>query len=424
MIYIRDLIKKKKNNEQLTEDEINFFIYSYNKDEILREQAASLLTLMNTMGITEKEMVFLSNAMAESGEKLNIYEISNQVVDIHPIGGMDDKIVIMILAILSALEMPSIKIIGREIGIKDKLLNAEIYKYNNENKQKIKDFVNNNKIVLIDEPEKVAPVENKLYKLRNDIACNDDISIIATNLMSQKIALGFRNIFFDISYGEKAYVKTLNQAQALAKYLIKIGNNINRNVKCIITKLDEPVGRFFGNTIELKEALEALKGNISSDVKELVLEIGSNIIELETGNKNSRENKQKILYAIESKKAYNKLLELISGGQEHIHLNKAKQIIPVMSTQEGYVEKIDISIIRTTAQYLNAIRHTNANKIDFGSGVEICKKIGDKVEIGELLGYIHTNDETKIETAVSKLKESFCMTNKKIKTKSRIIETL
>ena len=423
MLYIRDLIRKKKEGKELTEEEIEFFISTYNRDEILKEQAAALLILMNIKGMSEREMSFLSNAMAKSGEKIELFELSNQITDIHPIGGMDDKIVISLLAIISALGLPSFKIIGREIGIIDKLLQAEIHTFDNNNKEQLKSLINNNIITLIKEPENIAPVENKLYKLRNDIACNDDISIIAINLMSQKIAIGIKNVVFDISYGEKAYVKKLIDAQKLSKILIKIGNNVGINVRCIITKLDEPVGKYFGNTLELLEALEALNGKMESDVKDLILELGDKIIELETGSKNSKNNKQRIMEVIENRTAYDKLLELTVKNSEN-DITKAKISIPIMAEESGYVEGIDMSIIRTTAQYLNAIRHKDDDLIDIGSGIKFCKKLGDKVETGEIMGYIYTNDETKIQMAVSNVKEAFYLTDKKINKKSRIVEIL
>ena len=411
MLYIRDLIRKKKNGEELTEDEIEFFISAYHKEEILREQAATLITLMHTKGLSEKEIAFLSTAIADSGEKLNLYELSNQIIDIHPIGGMDDKIVIMLLAIMSALEKPSVKLIGRKI-----------HKLHEISKNELTQMIEQNKIWIFEEPENIAPVENKLYKLRNDIACNDDISIIAINLMSQKIALGFRNIIFDISYGEKAYIKNLRDAEKLARYLIKMGVNLNKKVKCLITKLEEPVGYYFGNILELKEALEGLNGNMALDVKELILEFGSNMMQMINVGKNIEQNKKEILKVIESKKAYYKLIELVLNGKKDINFVEAKHVVPIMSTIEGYIEKIDMSTIRTTAQYLKAIRHISDNEIDIGTGIKFCKKIGDKVEV--LLGYIYTNDETKVQEAVQNVKQAFKITNKKIKRKSRIIEVL
>lgn len=423
MLYIRDLIKKKRNNQELSEEEMDFFISSYNKDEILKEQAAALLAMMNVRELSIKEMSYLAKAVSESGTKLNIFEISNKLVNIHPIGGMDDKIIIMLMAILNALDLPTIETYGREIGIHDKLPNLKTLELNNETKSNIKELVENHETLLVREPKNMAPVENKLYKLRNDIACNDDISIIAINLISQELALGYKNVVFDISYGEKAYVKTVKDAKKLAKILIKIGSSdiIGINVKCVITKLNEPVGKSFGTTIEVREALESLSGNMSKDVEELLLEIGNCVLTLQTGCTDKRFNRKRIMEAISSKIAYNKLLSMTTNEVVNTGLKKA---IPVTSDTTGYISKIDVSDLRVTSQYLNAIRHSEMFELKYGTGIEICKKVGDKVNMGEIIGYIYTDEDTKIQKSVSNLKEAFGFSDNKVKKESRIKETL
>jgi pyrimidine-nucleoside phosphorylase len=423
MIYIRDLIKKKRNNEELTEEEMEFFISSYNKDEILKEQAAALLAMMNVRGLSEKEMAYFAKAVSESGKQIEIYEISNKLVDIHPIGGMDDKIIIMLMAILDAMGLSTIKTVGREIGVKDKLPNMMVRDITENNKSEIKQLVNEGVPILVREPENLAPVENKLYKLRNDIACNDDISIIAVNLISQELALGFKNVVFDISYGDKAYVKTVNDAKKLAKYLIKIGNNENVgiNVKCVITKLNEPLGNSFGTSLETREALRGLEGEMAKDVKELLLEIGNKVLALQTKDSDKNFNTKKIMSAIESKIAYNKLLALTDNKVVNTTLKKS---FPVMADFSGYVDEIDVSAIRTTAQYLNAIRHSEKLELEYGVGIEISKKVGDKVEMGDIIGYIYTDDETKVQKSVSNLKSAFKVVDRKVSNKSRIAVSL
>ena len=423
MIYIRDLIKKKRNNEELTEEEMDFFISSYNKDEILREQAAALLAMMNVRGLSEKEMAYLAKSVSESGKQLEIFEISNKLVNIHPIGGMDDKVIIMLMAILNALGYSSIKTVGREIGVKDKLPNMMVRDITETNIDEIKQTVSEGLPVLVREPSDLAPVENKLYKLRNDIACNDDISIIAVNLISQQLALGFKNVVFDISYGEKAYVKNVNDAKKLAKYLIKIGNNENVDirVKCVITKLNEPLGRSFGTSLEVQEALRGLQGNMEADLKELLFEVGNMVLSLQTGDRDKNFNTKKIQNAIDSKIAYNKLLGLTDNKVVNTELEKS---YPVMADFEGYVSEIDVSAIRTTAQYLNAIRHSEKLELVYGSGIEICKKVGEKVSPGDIIGYVYTDDETKVQKAVSNLKSAFLVSDRKINNKSRIALSL
>ena len=418
MIYIRDLIRKKRENLELSEAEISFFIYSYNRDEITSDQAGVLLDLMYTKGLTIDEMVYLSKAMAKTGVLNDIYKLSSKIVDIHPIGGMDDKIVILLLAILKTLGYPAIKFIGREIGIQDKLPKVKVQDFDlNDIEKNI-----NDQLLLINEPQDMAPVENKLYKLRNNIACDDDISLIAISLMSQKLAIGAKNIIFDISYGEKAYVKTFREAKRLSKYLIKIGNSLNRNVKCFITALNEPVGKSFGNIIELKEIIDASKGEMNSDVKELIFKMGSNIINLIDSKVSIVEAKSKIQKIIEDGSLNNTLTNLVPQYSDYEIGDE--NTIPVMSNYTGYIENIDMSDIRTTGIYLNAIRHRKNEKISLNAGIEFSKKVGDSVKKGELIGYIYTEDKTKVQKAVQNLKDAYRISKSKIKKKSRIEEIM
>ena len=419
LIYIRDLIRKKRNREELTEEESRFFIFSYFKDEILKEQVAALLTLMYTNGVTYKEMADLAQAIAETGSENELYKISRELIDVHPIGGMDDKIVILLNAIMSTLKIPIVKVMNREIGIMDKLHQANFYKVENDF-QEIKKQIEANQMVIIEEPHNIAPVENKLYKLRNDIACNDDVFLIAINLMSQKIALGIPNIIFDISYGEKAYVKTYHDAKLLSKILIQMGKELEKNVKCIVTKLDEPVGKYFGNVIEMNEVLEALKGNMSQDVKELILEMGTAIITLIDRSKNEKQCKSKILEVIQNGSAYRQLENVLKVNTPNYQIAKAENIVPVMAIEEGYVQRIDMSATRVIAKYLEAIRYHKEEPLDLGAGIEFNKKIGDKVNKGDILGYIHTNNEVKISQAVKDFKDTFIISKQKVKNISRI----
>ena len=282
-MYIRDLIRKKRDKKELTEAEMDFFIQAYNKNEILDDQASVLLMLMNINGLSLKEMIYMVKAMADTGMKYDMYEISNKSVDIHAIGGVDDKVILIVLAILNSFNLPAVKIISREIGIKDKLLGSKIYSYKND-REIIKSNIKNNIITFIEENSMLSPVEEKLYKLRNNIACNSDVSIIAASIMSQKISLGFKNIIFDISYGDKTYVRSKSDAKKLAKYLIKIGQYFDIKVKCIITNLNEPIGRFVGNSLEMKEIINSLDSGMTPEMGELIVDISNIAIQMETNN--------------------------------------------------------------------------------------------------------------------------------------------
>ena len=418
---IKDLIVEKRNKEELNYDELSFFINGYNNGEIVEEQAAGLLTLMYTNGLTVREMATLTNKAAETGKLQDLYKYSDRILEIHPIGGLDDKIVIALMFICSTLKLPMVKVVDREIGILDKLVGVSGYKLETEF-DKIGELVNKNEIVIISEPEDIAPVEKKLYGLRKKLACNDDISLIAMSLMSQKIALGMKNIVFDISYGENTYVKTLKDAKKLAKYLINMGEELKKGVKCVITEQNEPIGKYFGNTLELREVKEILQNQMSDDVREYVLNIGNDILKLINDSSNTEENKRMILEVIENGSAYHKLEEYL-GQVENTDIH-AEHIVPVKSDYEGYVEEIDMSEIRKIAVDLNAIRYKKEDKLDLGAGLEFCKKIGDKIHKDELLGYVHTNDMNKISDSVREFQDAYKISNKKVKNISRIKENI
>ncbi len=423
MIYIKDLITKKMNKKELTEDEIDFFISSYYRNEISEAQASALMSLMHIFGLSENETAYLVNAMAQTGDELELYRISNKLVDIHPIGGISDKITIILLSILNGLNIPIVKIAGRELGLEDRLSSIEGYQVEND-VLNFKECLVANNIAILNEFENMVPVENKIYNLRKDIACDHDIKLIAISIMSQKIAIGCKNIFFEITYGENAYVKTLEEAKILSKYLVNIGSEMLRNVHCCITELNEPRGIAFGNIIEMREIFEALRGNMAKDVQELVLNFGNNILQL-LGYKNKNENFAQIKNVIDSGRAlqsFKKIIEIRGGNFSILQNNVTCQYhIPIISSNEGYIEKIDVNKVRCLAKYLNAIRGSKNDKIDIGAGMKFYKKIGDYIKKGEIIGYIETNNEVKIEEATKQMKDSITLSQKRIRVKNYVV---
>ena len=412
---IKDIIRNKREHKELSEEELYFFISKYFKEEILEEQAAALLTLIYTNGITENEMAYLTNAMAETGNELELYTISNQIVDIHTVGGLSDKIVILLIVIIASLNIPIVKISGRELGMLDRLESIPNYQANIDFNQ-FKNIIREYGMGIFAEPTDMAPIENKMYSLRNKIACNDDISLIAMSLMSQKIAVGARNIIFHIPYGENTYTKDYKTARKLSKYLISIGKTMNRNVKCVINPLEETFGRTFGNIVEIEEIIKCLRGEMPEDIKEMILIMGSKIIELAQKSMSEKENRKKIIEVINNGKAYETFLKLleIQGANTSIvnNISTAKQIVPVISNITGIVEKIDYNIIRKVALHLNAIRSSKEQELDIGAGIEFNKKVGDRVNSGEILAYIHTNEDTKIQKASQMIKDAYYLTEK------------
>ena len=419
---IRDLIIKKRNKEELLPEELEFFIKSYNEGNILEEQAASLLTLMYINGLSIDEMSLLTNKVAETGKLQDLYKYSDSIIEFHPIGGLEDKLSIVFMAISSALKIPFVKIVDREIGFLDKLVGINGHKLEVDF-DIIREKIIKNDMVIISEPENIAPVENRLYNLRKNLACTDDISLIAISLMSQKIALGMKNIVFDITFGENTYVKDYKDARKLAQYLIKMGKELKKGVKCIIHEENGPIGKFFGNTLELKEVKEILQNVMTDDIREFILNIGDAILSLIDNTRNKDENKRLVLETIESGTAYQKLEEFLNQN-ENYDVMSAEHIIPVKSEYDGYIEEIDMSIIRDISIQLNSIRYNKDTFLDMGAGLEFCKTVGDKVSKDDILGYVYTNDMNKIEDATNNFKEAFIISSKKIKKNNRIKEII
>ena len=427
---IKTIIDNKREKKELTKDEIVHFISKYNKGDITDIQASSLITLMYTNGMSENEMVELVKAISETGDIINLSNISENIVDIHSIGGIDDKVSIILMCVLSSIGIPTAKIAVRQLAICDKLKTIPGFT-TDINMDSFTEIVKNNEIAIISEPSNIAPIENKLYRIRNLINCMDDMSIMAICIMGIKIALGANNIIFDISVGKGNYIKTRDEAKKFSKIVIKIGKYFNKNIKCVITDSNEPIGYSFGNISEIDEIVKSLNGEMPPDIKEMVVEIGLSYMSLLGVGKDEPSNKKLIISSINSGKAYKKFKELVSaqGGDvgtltQLKEIGKTKITIPVLSTVEGYVEKIDIDIVRSLSVYINATRVKKDVKLDVGSGIILNKKIGDKVEPGEVLAYINTNDEKKVKGTVENLKEAFIISNNKIDTMSKIMDII
>lgn len=383
-------------------------------------QAAALMTAMHIYGLSESELVDMIQAMSETGEELEFYRVSNKIADIHALGGISDKIILMLISIINSLGVPIAKVIGRELGMEDRLLSIPGYRLE-DNVENLKNDILEQGMGILKSIKNLVPVEEKLYKLRHDIACDDNIELITTSLMSQKIALGFYDIFFEITYGKNAYVKTLSDAKLLSKYLVRIGKKTMRNVGCVVTSLNEPIGKCFGNILELREIYEYLSGNMPKEIEEIVLKFGTNILKISNICKDNIKNQKMIKEVISNGSALESFRTLIiSKGGDISVLEKdiiAKNMLPVTLNLEGYIEEIDVNKLRTLAKYLNAIRSAPSDNLDVGSGIVFNKKVGDKVEIGGIVAYVYTNNDTKLEQAIEQTRNLFIISQNKIKLK-------
>ena len=429
---IKSIIAKKRNKGELDKDEIKYFVGKYTKGEITDAQASALLSYIYTNGLTEDEIMNLAIEMGNSGDVIDLSDVSDKIVDKHSTGGVGDKVTLILMPIIAAFGLPVAKISSRGLGVSggtiDKL--EAIPGYDTE--MTLEEFKENIKKVgvsLINQTLNIAPAEKKLYKLRNEVACYDSVPIIAASLLSLKIATGSNKIVFDITCGRGTYIKSQQEAKRLAKLLIKIGKKLGKDVGCVITAMDEPLGYAVGNTLEVIETINSLKGQMPKDVGDVVVSLGSIILKLSGVGDNLEQNAANIINIIKSGKAYEKFKEMVAsqyGSMQYIEnvekFKKADHIVPVYSSEDGNIEIIDADMVGSIAKYLGAGRANDIEEVDKTSGIVLCKKIGDTVKTGEILAYIHANDETKVLGATKNLVDAFKITTKKVVIKPRIIE--
>ena len=428
---ILDIIAKKRDKQELTKEEIEFFVNEYTKGNVTDYQAAALIMAIYINGMSSKETTDLTMAMTNSGETLDLSSISDIVVDKHSTGGVGDKITIILMPIIASLGIPVAKMSGRGLGFTggtvDKL--ESIPGYNTS--IPVEEFIKNVKkigISVIGQTMNLAPADKKMYALRDTIACVESMSLIASSIMSKKIAAGANKIVLEVTCGDGAFMKNKEDATKLAEKMREIGKLANKETVCVLTNMSEPIGKTIGNTLEILEAVEALKGNMNEDVESIVTTIGAYIIKLSGNGNNLEENKLKIMENINNKKAYNKFLELVSkqgGDISYIEntekFEKAKYIIPIICKADGYISEINALTVGKVSVNLGAGRMKKEDEIDNAVGIVLNKKIGDKVNSGNTLAYIHANDEEKGKMAVEDLYSAYKFSNEEVSKPEHIL---
>lgn len=417
---ILEIIAKKRDKKTLNKEEIEYFIENYTKGEITDYQAAALVMAIYINGMDYEETKNLTIAMANSGKKLDLSEISDTIIDKHSSGGVGDKITLIVMPIIASFGIPVAKMSGRGLGITggtiDKLESIPGYRTD----LSLEEFKNNIKeigIGLIGQTENLAPADKKIYALRDTISCTESIPLIASSIMSKKIAAGANKLVLEVTCGSGAFMKNKEDAKKLSNVMANIGKLSGIETTCVITNMEQPIGKCIGNSLEVEEALKALKGEMQKDVKEVVLCIASQIIRLAGINNDLEKNKNMIIEKITSGEAYNKFIELVKkqgGDAEYLnHIKKAKYIVPVISKSEGYIEKLDAETIGRAALGLGAGRIKKEDNIDYTCGVVLEKKIGDEIKNGEILAYIHSNKEEKIDEAIKIIEKAYKINKEK-----------
>lgn len=402
-----DLIEKKKQGEVLSKEEIEFIVSGYTKGSIPDYQMSSFLMVVYFKGMNREEISNLTRSYVNSGDMVDLSDIKGIKVDKHSSGGVGDKISLIVIPLVAALGIPVAKMSGRGLGHTggtiDKLEAIEGFKTDMDSNTFIAN-VNKYKMAIAGQTANLTPADKKTYALRDVTGSVDSIPLIASSIMSKKIASGADAIVLDVKVGSGAFMKSLDKAKDLAETMVDIGKALNIKTVAVITNMNEPLGHEVGNANEVREAMEVLEGKGAKDETTVALTIASYMCILGGAFKDFDSAYEKLKEIIKSGKAIEKFRELIKiqGGNPDIvdkpdKLPIAKYHIKIIAKESGYINAIKADKIGIAAMLLGAGRETKEDKIDFAAGITILKKYAERVHEGDVICVLHTNMEKYVE---------------------------
>ncbi|EGD52710.1 thymidine phosphorylase [Thermoanaerobacter thermohydrosulfuricus] len=427
-----DLIMKKRDGGVLTKEEIDFIISSYTKDYIPDYQMSALAMAIYFRGMTPEETANLTMAMAYSGDVMDLSAIKGIKVDKHSTGGVADTTTLVLAPMVAACGAPVAKMSGRGLGHTggtiDKLESIPGMRVELSEEEFI-DNVNKYGIAVIGQTKNLTPADKKLYALRDVTATVDSIPLIASSIMSKKIAAGADGIVLDVKVGRGAFMKDLESAKALAKLMVDIGNSVGRKTVAHVTNMDYPLGLAIGNALEIVEAVQVLKGHGSKDLLEVCMLLGSDMLQIAGVAKDDKEARAKLKEALDSGKALQKFKEFIKaqGGDERVVddlslLPQAKYIRPWIADRDVYIKDLMALDLGLVAMKLGAGREKKEDKIDLAVGIMLGGKVGDIVRKGEPIATIYANDEGKAEWALNEIKKYILLSDEPVERPTLIFE--
>ncbi|MFA1821620.1 pyrimidine-nucleoside phosphorylase [Virgibacillus oceani] len=428
-----DIIEKKRDGFALSEDEINFFINGYTKGDIPDYQISALLMAIYFQDMEDKESASLTSAMADSGEIIDLSAIQGIKVDKHSTGGVGDTTTLILAPLVASLDVPVAKMSGRGLGHTggtiDKL--EAIHGFHTEiTKQDFIELVNKNKVAVIGQSGNLTPADKKLYSLRDVTATVNSIPLIASSIMSKKIASGADAIVLDVKKGAGAFMKEPEDARKLAETMVSIGNRVGRKTMAVISDMSQPLGNAIGNALEVKEAIETLKGKGPEDLTEICLALGSQMVVLANKANNLEEAKQRLKDNLHNGKAIDKFKQFLEsqGGNNAVADNpallpQAEYKVDLPAKASGRIASMEADDIGTAAMMLGAGRTTKEAQIDLSVGIVLHKKIGDDVKKGEPMLTIYSNNES-VENVKEKLYESISISDKPVEIPELIYDSI
>ncbi|WP_087503688.1 pyrimidine-nucleoside phosphorylase [Staphylococcus haemolyticus] len=410
-----DIIEKKRDGKSLSKEEIEFFIKGYTNGDIPDYQASSLAMAIFFQDMNDEERAALTMAMVNSGDVIDLSKINGIKVDKHSTGGVGDTTTLVLAPLVAAVGVPVAKMSGRGLGHTggtiDKLESIKGFHVEISEEDFIK-LVNENQVAVIGQSGNLTPADKKLYALRDVTGTVNSIPLIASSIMSKKIAAGADAIVLDVKTGNGAFMKTLEDAEALAHAMVSIGNNVGRNTMAIISDMSQPLGRAIGNALELKEAIDTLNGKGPEDLTELVLTLGSQMVVLANRAITLEEARQLLNEAIENGSALEKFKTFLENQGGDASVVDAPELLPTATYQieykaqsSGVVSELIANEIGVASMMLGAGRQTKEDEIDLSVGIVLNKKVGDVVKEGESLLTIHSNREN-VDDVIKKLDES------------------
>lgn len=428
-----DIIVKKRMGESLTKEEIDFFVNGFTNGQIPDYQASSLAMAIVFQGMNKKEIGQLTDAMLHSGDTIDLSQIKGIKVDKHSTGGVGDKTSLVLGPLVSACGAKLAKMSGRGLGhtggTLDKLESIPGVSINISKEDFIKQ-VNDIGIAIVGQTGSLVPADKKLYALRDVTGTVESIPLISSSIMSKKLASGSDTILLDVKFGSGAFMKTLDQARELAHTMVDIGDELKRDTRAIITDMNEPLGLAIGNNLEVIEAINTLNGHGPSDLVELCTKAGAIMLMQAKVVSTMEEGEKLIASKIESKEGLDKLAQLVKaqgGDESYIYhpekFERAKYIVDVVSSNEGYIKEINALEIGEAAMKLGAGRATKEDVIDPTSGIVLNKKVGSFVKKNDALCTIYTNKED-YSSLLEEVKNSFKFSNEKVEVNPIIYEVI
>ena len=419
-----DLIMKKRDGGALTKDEIGYMIRGYTQGSIPDYQMSAMLMAIYFQGMNEEETLFLTESMEHSGEVLDLSAIHGIKVDKHSTGGVGDKTSLALTPMVAACGIPVAKMSGRGLGHTggtiDKLESFSGFS-TAITAEKFMENVNEIGIAIMGQTADLAPADKKLYALRDVTATVDNMSLIASSIMSKKLASGADAIVLDVKTGSGAFMKTKEDSFALAKEMVTLGNNAGRKTYAVISDMDQPLGLAVGNALEVKEAIDTLNGKGPEDFVELCMTLGSYMLMAGGIAENEAQAREKLKEAVSSGKALEKLAQFVAaqGGDNSAVWNpellpKASYTEEILSEEEGYISHIECDEIGMCSLLLGGGRETKESEIDLSVGLVLCKKRGDYVKRGEALATIYGNDREKMLLAKKRFLQAYTFSTEKV----------